>query len=50
MPYGTVRQTLATERVGGVWDGNISGLFLFVLDVAHAPRAINEAFDPRAVG
>jgi hypothetical protein len=50
LPYRAVRQTLTTFWVGGVRDRSISGLFLFVLDVAHAPRAINEAFDPRTVG
>ena len=50
MPYWAERKVLATIWVGRVWDGDVSRLFLFVLAVAHAPRAVNEAFDPRAVG
>ena len=35
--------------VGRVWDGYIGRLFLFMLAVAHTPRVVNEAFDPRTV-
>jgi hypothetical protein len=50
LPYRTERKVFATIWVGGVWDRDVSGLFPFVLAVAHTPRVVNEAFDTRAVG
>jgi hypothetical protein len=50
LPYRTVRKIFATRWVWGVGDRDLSGLFLFLLDMAHAPRVVNEAFDPRTVG
>ncbi len=35
--------------IGRVWDGYVGRLFLFMLAVAHTPRVVNEAFDPRTV-